>query len=401
MNVLIADKFPEAHVAKMRELGCAVTLDPALDEAGLPAAASRSEADVLVVRSTKVSAAVFAAAPSLSLVIRAGAGVNTIDVSAASAQGVFVANCPGTNSAAVAELAMGLILAADRRIPQACAELRAGQWNKKEYSKAAGVKGRVLGIVGFGQIGQEVARRARAFDMKVLAWSRSLAPERAAEAGVSHCATIEELLPQCDVVTIHLAQAAETKGLFNAARLALMKHGALLVNTARGGVVDTTALLAAMDERGLRAALDVYDPEPAGGAEPFDHAILKHPGFIGTPHIGASTDQAQDAVANETLAILRGYVLSGAVRNCVNIETASPAKATLVVRHLDKVGVLAAVLDDLSRAGLNAEEVSNTIFSGAKAAVAVIRLSAPPDEEILKRLRAAAHVLKIALKIHG
>jgi D-3-phosphoglycerate dehydrogenase len=401
MNVLIADKFPEAHVAHMRQLGCAVTLDPALDEATLPAAAARVDADVLVVRSTKVTAAVFATAPSLSLVIRAGAGVNTIDVPAASAAGVFVANCPGTNSAAVAELALGLILAADRRIPQAFAELRAGQWNKKEYSKAAGVKGRVLGIVGFGQIGQEVARRARAFDMQVFAWSRSLTPGRAAEAGVGHCASIEELLPLCDIVSIHLAQAGETKGLFNAARLALMKPGALLVNTARGGVVDTEALLAAMDERNLRAALDVYDPEPAGGAEPFDHPILKHPRFIGTPHVGASTEQAQDAVANETLAILGGYATSGAVRNCVNIETASPAKATLVVRHLDKVGVLAAVLDELSRAGLNAEEVSNTIFSGAKAAVAVIRLSAPPEEDVLKRLRGAAHVLKVDLKTHG
>lgn len=398
MKILVADKFPPSRLDEMRALGFEVDFQPDLGADGLAAAARAAAPQVLVVRSTKVEAGVFEQAPTVSLVIRAGAGVNTIDVGAASARGVFVANCPGTNSAAVAELAMGLILAADRRIPQACAELRAGKWNKKEYSKAAGVKGRTLAIVGFGQIGRCVARRAASFGMRVAAWSRSLTPEAAQEAGVEFRATLEEALAGADVASIHLAQAGETKGLFGAAQFAAMKEGALLVNTSRGGIVQTDALLAAMDARGIRAALDVFDPEPAEGVADFDHPILRHPNFIGTPHIGASTEQAQDAVASETLRILRAYRDRGEVPNAVNIETASPAKCVLVVRHYDRVGVLAGVLDEVRRAGLNAEEMANTIFQGAKAAVALIRLSEMPSASMLDAIKANDDVIDAEAK---
>ncbi len=384
MRLLIADKFPESYIAAFRSLGIAVEYDAGVTAEAL--AERAADFEILVVRSKKVNRATIEKAKKLELVIRAGAGVDTIDVTAASERGIYVANCPGKNSIAVAELAMGLLLAIDRRIADGTADLRAGKWNKKEYSVADGIKGKTLGIVGFGAIGRAVATRALAFEMKVIA--SSLAEDAAVmrELGVTPVASLHELAEQADVVSVHVPQTANTKKLFGIEFFSRMKQNAVFVNTSRGGVVDQAALERAMKERGIRAALDVFDPEPEGGTAEFAPEIAKLPGFVGTHHIGASTEQAQNAIAEEAVRIVREYVGSGHVANCVNIERHAPAKVQLLVRHYDKVGVLASVLEVIRRYGLNVEDMNNTIFAGAKAAVAIIRLSAAPPDDVLREL---------------
>ena len=338
---------------------------------------------ILVVRSKQVTAETFKASDQLALVLRAGAGVNTIDVKAASARGVFVSNCPGKNSVAVAELVFALLLAIDRRIPDNVAALRAHKWNKKEFSKADGVFGKTLGVIGVGKIGLEVVRRARAFGLRTLAWSRSLTPDKATEMGVERCAEVDDIFRQSDIVTLHLALKPETRKLVNAARLALMKPNAILINAARGEIVDQPALRTALQAGKIRAGLDVFDPEPAEGFADFNEPILDLPNFYGTHHIGASTEQAQEAIAQEAIRIIGTFMKTGVVLNCVNLSSRTPAKWQLVVRHYDRVGVLAFVMDQIRRAGINIEEVQNVVFEGAAAASCRIQLDAEPSSETL------------------
>ena len=273
MKVLVADKFEQSGLDALAAMGCEVSYQPDAVEQALADAVRATAADVLVVRSTKVPAAVLDAGP-LSLIVRAGAGVNTIDVAGASARGIYVSNCPGKNSVAVAELTLGLMLALDRRIPDNVAELRAGTWNKKAFSKARGLHGRTLGLLGFGNIGQEVAARARAFGMPVVVWSRRFAanPDEAARVAadldLTVAATPEEVVRAADVLSVHLALAADTRGFVNAALLAHLKPGAYVVNTARAEVVDQPALAAAIRDKGLRAGLDVFASEPTGAQRP-------------------------------------------------------------------------------------------------------------------------------------
>lgn len=386
MKVLIADAFPKDRLADVAALG--LTVDHRPDVPVKDLAAAVQGASVLVVRGKQVPAEVFERADALSLVVRAGAGVNTIDVAAASRAGVYVANCPGQNAIAVAELAIGLMVALDRRIPDNVERLRAGRWEKKTFSEAAGLYGRTIGIAGFGPIGQETARRALGFGMKVVAWSRSLDPARASAAGVGRAGSLLELARQCDVLSLHLPLTKETRGLVGREVLAAMKPGALLINTARAEVVDQEALLEAVTSGRLRLGTDVFPGEPEKGAADFDSPLGKAPGAYGTHHIGASTAQAQDAIAAETVRILAAFVRDGSVPNCVNVARRSPARARLVVRHFDKVGVLANVLGALREAGINVEEVHNTIFEGAAAACCVIQLGARPDPALLARIAA-------------
>src|ERR1041385_3329632 len=227
LKVLVADKFEARGLEDLRASGCQVQYEPDLKGETLRDALGRSQAEVLVVRGTEVTADILPSAQQLGLIVRAGAGFNTIDVASASARGILVSNCPGKNAVAVAELTIGLIVALDRRIVENVNELRGGKWNKKEYSVARGLKGRRLGIIGMGTIGQEVAKRALAFEMEVLAWSRSLTDAMAHEWGVRRLATIHEIAASCDVLSIHVAAARETKGFINSdvlGRLAPGRH---------------------------------------------------------------------------------------------------------------------------------------------------------------------------------
>jgi D-3-phosphoglycerate dehydrogenase len=371
----------------LRAVGCEVVYNPDLKDDALTTAVRDTQADVLVVRSTKVPAATLNAG-RLSLVVRAGAGFNTIDVKAASARGIYVSNCPGKNAVAVAELAFGLILALDRRIADNVIELRAGKWNKKGYGNARGLHGRTLGLVGLGQIGREMIPRARAFGMDVVGWSRNLTPTSAEELGIAFRQTIIEVAHDCDILSLHLALAPDTHGVVNADVFEVMKPGSYLINTARAELVDQAALAQAVKTKGLRAGLDVFPGEPATGTADFADDIVGLPNVYGTHHIGASTDQAQEAIAAETVRIIRTFKETGDVPNVVNLADSTPATHLLVVRHHDRPGVLAHVLNAIKAANINVQRMENIVFEGARAAIARIELDGTLDPQTLERIRA-------------
>jgi D-3-phosphoglycerate dehydrogenase len=386
MRVLIADEFPAAQQNDLERLGLEVRYQPSTRGTALAEAAC--DVSILIVRSTEVPAAVFESAAALTLVIRAGAGVNTIDVKAASARGVYVANCPGQNAIAVAELTWGLILGSDRRIPDNVGALREGRWLKKRFSEAKGLHGRTLGILGLGSIGREVAHRGQAFGMRVMVTSRSLLPEAARHQGFEFAADALALARESDVLTVHVPGGKETKKLVSASVLAALPNGALFVNTARADVVDQEALLREVASGRIRAAADVFEDEPKSGEDAFASRLAQLPGCYGTHHIGASTEQAQTAIAEETVRIIRTFLRTGVVENCVNIARKTPARCQLIVRHHDRVGVLANVLGTIREAGINAQEIENTVFDGAAAACCKIQLDARPEQEVLARIRA-------------
>ena len=397
MRVLIADKFEPSGQNGLRAAGCEVFYRPGLAEDELVREVGRSQPDVLVVRSTKVTDAILKAG-ALKLVVRAGAGYNTIDVAAASRRGIYVSNCPGKNSIAVAELAFGLILALDRRIADNVISLRQGQWNKAEYSKAGGLFGRTLGLIGVGRIGREMIPRAKAFNMPVVAWSRSLTPAAARELGVEYAATPVQVARSADIVSVHLALNAETRGRIDAEFFEAMREGAFFINTSRAELVDPVALEWAIRDKKLRAGLDVFSKEPTAGTGKFDDKIVNMSAVYGTHHIGASTSQAQEAIALETVRIVRTFKETGKVPNVVNLAKATPATCALVVRHLDRPGVLASVLDLISGARINVQEMENIVFEGAEAAVARINLESPPAAELLDQIRAAnPNVLELSI----
>src|SRR5215470_1173474 len=387
MRVLIADKFEESGREGLQALGCETSYQPDLKDDALVDAIRQEAPDVLVVRGTKVTEPMLEAGP-IKLVVRAGAGYNTIDVAAASKRGIYVSNCPGKNAIAVAELAFALILALDRRIADNVIALRHGEWNKKGFSVARGLFGRTLGLIGVGQIGKEMIPRAQAFGMKVVAWSRSLTPERAASLGVEFKSSAKEVAEVADILSLHLALNQETKGLINAEILNAMRPGSYLINTARGEVVDQRALVDAMRTRDLRAGLDVYAQEPTGSTGEFNDEIVQEANLYGTHHIGASTDQAQEAIAAETVRIVKEFKKTGQVPNVISLARQTPATHRLVVRHLDRPGVLAKVLDAIKAEQINVQEMENIVFEGAAAAVARINLDNAPSSQMLDRLRA-------------
>jgi len=402
MKILIADKFEQSGTDGLRAAGCEVVSDPDLNDDALRDAIAATGADVLVVRGTKVTSAMLDAG-RLSLIVRAGAGYNTIDVPAASKRGIYVSNCPGKNAIAVAELAFALMLALDRRVPDNVAELRAGKWNKKEFSKARGLFGKTLGLLGVGNIGQEMIRRAGGFGLNVVIWSRRFAGQRrpladheARELGVESALrqvaieiepTPTDVAARADILSLHLALGPETRGLVNAGVLGRLKPGAILINTARGEVVDEAAIASAVRERGLRVGLDVFAQEPAGATGEFVGELASLPGVYGTHHIGASTEQAQEAIAAETVRIIRTFKETGRVPNVVNLAKRTPATHMLVVRHRDRPGVLAHVFDHLRSANLNVQETENIVFDGAEAAVARINLDVEPSSGVCAQIK--------------
>lgn len=396
MNILIADKMSSSAITALENLGHTVTSNPNLKAEDLPGAIG--DAEVLIVRSTKVIADTITAGKNLALIIRAGAGVNTIDLAKASEVGVYVTNCPGKNTEAVAELALGLLIAADRRIANATSDLRAGQWRKKEYGNAAGLKGRTLGIVGVGAIGKALIARAKALEMNVIAWSRSLTPDKAKELGVGFCASPADVAKEADAISLHLAAKPETKQMINAEFLAQMKPGAILVNTARGEVVDWAALKDAVASKNLRVASDVFAPEPTGGEAAFEDTELAAALVAATPHIGASTDQAAEAIAAEAVRIVKIFCETGNPPNVVNIRKKTTAVTNLVVRHFNQVGVMASVLDLLRTAQINVEEMENLIFEGGLAANCTLKLDKEPDAMLIGQINAGDHVICAALK---
>jgi len=387
MKVLIADKFEKVGIDGLKELGCTVVSQPDVKADELPGAIRQTDPHILIVRSKKVSADALKAGTALTLVIRAGAGIDTIDVGTASDLGVFVSNCPGKNSIAVAELVLGLLLACDRRIPDQVADLRQGTWNKAEYAKAHGLHGRRLGIVGMGQIGREIAVRAQAFGMRVIGWSRSLTHVEADRLGVAYAQTRLDVARLADAVSINVSATAETRDVVNGEFLAAMRPGAYLINTSRGSVVDEAALEQAVREKRIRAGLDVFENEPSGSTGTFANPIARAPGVYGTHHVGASTDQAQVAIAHEVIRIVQTFRETGEVPNVVNRLARSSATHVLSIRHRNRPGVLAHVFGVLAGGAINVEEVENIIYHGAHATLARIHLDGVPDTGAIERIR--------------
>ncbi|MEK6643970.1 MAG: hydroxyacid dehydrogenase [Planctomycetota bacterium] len=326
MKIFVADKFEQAGIDQLQQLGCEVTYAPGTQGEHLVDAVKETTCNVLIVRSTKVPQVVLAAGQQLEMVIRAGAGTDTIDVDAATEMGIRVCNCPGMNSVAVAELTLGFMIALDRRIVDETDDLRRRVWNKKEYSKARGLKGRTLGILGLGRIGCEVAKRAAAFDMNVLYTDVIERFDLHEKYGLRKV-SLNQLLCESDFISVHVPGGKETKRMIGATEIVRMKPTAFLINCSRGGVVDEIALADAV--RGGKiggAALDVYEVEPDVPQGEFKDPILTLPNVYGTHHVGASTEQAQAAVAEETVRIVRAFVEDGELLNCVN-ATAMPQSA--------------------------------------------------------------------------
>lgn len=386
MRILIADKLTPTVQSTLLAAKCQVTVDASLKLDSLQQHLIDLDPHVLVVRSTKVQQQHLKAAPSLSLVIRAGAGVNTIDLDAASKLGIYIANCPGKNAVAVAELTMGHLLNADRRISDNVSALRAGKWAKKQFTKGCqGLKTRSLGIIGMGSIGQEVAKRANAFDMTVFGFDPFVDANTMKAHGVAKEEKITELAAKVDALSVHLPLNDHTREIINQEVLQAMKPGALLINTSRGPIVDEQALKQAIEQKGIRAGLDVFCNEPNGDGD-WLQPLAQYAGVYGTHHIGASTAQASEAVGEEVGRIITHWMATGAVLNCVNLAKQSHASHLLVIRHEDAVGVLADILDKLRRANINVQEMENIIFKGAFAACARIQIDQEPTAALLQSL---------------
>mgnify|MGYP000232907605 FL=1 len=390
LKVLVADKFPEKYIQELKDLDLEVIYEPKLGEKDLPKAAE--DVDILVVRSTVVNEDTINNSKKLNLIIRAGSGVNNIAISAANKKGVYVANCPGMNAVAVAELTMGLIIALDRFIPDNVADFRNGVWNKDKYSKGKGLKGKTLGIIGVGNIGKEVAKRALAFEMNVYGKDIS----RIEGVPIKDFSEMDQLLPLCDIVTIHLPATPQTKGLFNKKMFSYMKDGAYLINTSRHDIIVEEDLLEAIKEKNLRVALDVFKGEPEGKSGEVKSPLQNNPNIYVTHHIGASTEQAQDAVAEETVRIIKHYVHSGVIDHWVNRAKVTDAKYQLVVKHYDKPGVLASVLDVIRQGNINIEEIENIIFEGGIAACCTMKLKLPATADMLKQISENPDVISVS-----
>lgn len=398
MNILIADSLDDTAVDQLRAAGNEVVLAPELTAETIPD--HIGDAEVLVVRSTAVTAAAIDAGKKLALIVRAGAGTNSIDTAHAAANAVLVSNVPGRNAIAVAELAFGLLLAIDRHIADATAELRAGTWNKSAHSRAEGLYESTMGIIGLGDIGLAMAERAVGFGMRVIAEKKDRPKgvrKRCKQIGIELVDDRSTLLAESDVVSLHVPGNADTRHLIDADFLATMRDGAVLINTSRGDTMDAEALIVAMDDRGIRCGLDVYPDEPAGDAGDFDSDLARHPNVVGTHHIGASTRQAQRSIAEGTVEVIDAY-RRGQVENCVNLETAPNRIGTLTVRHHDRVGVLASVLEMLREADVNVSTMQNRIFAGSRAAVATIDISAPVGDDLFANIEAHPDVIAVAVK---
>ncbi len=393
MRLLIADKMDTQALDELRVLGVEIVYKPELTKETLPSALDGI--GILIVRSTQVTAQAIEAGRHLNLVVRAGAGVNTIDVAAASARGIYVANCPGKNAIAVAELTMAMILSIDRRVVDATADLRAGKWEKAKYSIADGLYGKRIGVAGLGAVGREVVERSRGFGMEPYAWSRSLTPNKASKASVGYARSLEDLAAMSSILTVHLPLTAQTRGVISRNVLSALPDGAVLVNTARAEVLDYVALEELIPKKGLRVGLDVFPDEPDKSTAPFVSSLLEKGLVYGTPHVGASTEQAQRAIALETSRIIRAFLTEEDVPNVVNICATSPARYAVVLRMLDKVGVLANTLSVLKRHGINIEEISNTVFEGAIATCTKLRVSGRPSDACVKEIGAFAEVLHV------
>jgi D-3-phosphoglycerate dehydrogenase / 2-oxoglutarate reductase len=390
MKILIADKFPDNLIQQFKDLGLEVIYSPKLTEDDLPG--STKEIGILVVRSTVVNAETINSSEKLSLIVRAGAGVNNIDINAANNKGVYVTNCPGKNSIAVAELAIGLMISLDRRIPDNVIDFKNGKWNKAEYSKAEGLFGKTLALIGVGNIGKEVAKRALALGLNVYGKDIS----RIEGVAIKDFSELDQVLPIADIISIHLPLTNDTYHLFDEKMFNYLKPNTIFINTSRAEIVEETALINALKTKNIKVGLDVFDDEPEGKDGIVSSPLQEFENVYVTHHIGASTEQAQNAIAEETVNIVRDFINSGIISHWINRAKKTEAHHQLVVKHFDKPGVLASIFDVLKEGNINIEEVENVIFEGGVAACCTMKLDSPATSEMLKIIRESPNVISIS-----
>lgn len=300
------------------------------------------EADGVIIRSdTKMTPEILKDQPRLKIIVRAGVGVDNIDLDAATRAGIVVMNTPAGNTTSTAEHAVTMMMALSRYIAPADASMKSGKWDKKSFTGTQ-LAGKTLAVVGLGRIGQSVARRAIGLEMKVVGYDPFLSVEKAAEQGITLYRDIDELLPLCDYLTVHTPGGAETKSLISSERIAKMRKGVRLINCARGGIIDETALADALDSGHVAgAALDVFETEPL----PADSRLLKTKNLLTTPHLGASTEEAQESVAIEAAEIISGFLIRNEVRHAVNMAPITGSEMADMKAYLDlgrRLGLLLA-----------------------------------------------------------
>jgi D-3-phosphoglycerate dehydrogenase len=392
MKLLVACTLPDWTLDELSGLG--VELVNARDVPAEKLTRHMKGVAILIVDRRRVSPEVIAAGDGLQMIVRAGAYCSNIAVEEASNQGVFVSNCPYTDAPSIAELVMGLAVALDRRVPENAAAVRAGQPMTPDQIDARGLTDRTLGILGFGPTGRHVADLARAFRMKILAWSPSL--ESQSVPGVEWCAFPRELARRSDVVYVHGYQESYDAPLVESVFLENMRPGSLLVHVGFAGVLDETAVAHAVESGRIRIASDLH--LAAGDTGRAKLRLTDVPGSILTQRLAGSTEQARAAVAAEVARVVRHFLVTGEAMNVVNLLERSPATWQLVLRLRDTVGVMASIMDAIRTDGINAEEITSRVFSGARAVACSIALDERPSNETLEAIRRLPGVLHSELR---
>ncbi|MCA9242673.1 MAG: hypothetical protein KDA32_01865 [Phycisphaerales bacterium] len=394
MKMLVACRFPERALADLRSLGSEVVYEPAVSAEDL--GKHLRDVAILIIGRTRVAADAIDAAPDLQMIVKGGSDISTIAVEEASRLGVFVSSSPGRDSVAIAEYALTLALALDRSLGARQEAARAAE--RPEQAPAHGLQGRTLGILPIDGAGRELARRARAFGMRVLAWAPTVDADAPVVRDVEMCAWPTELAQQSDILVSVARPGAWQEVLANADVIDNLPSGGSFIHIGHPGAFSEDTLATAVRHRGVRAALDLWLSEYRSDAIRFKTDLLDLPGVIYTRGAAGGTEQAREAIAEEVVRIVRRFLVSGEVVNCVNLLERSPATWQLVLRLRDTVGVMAAIMDAIQDDGINAEEILSRVFVGAKAAWCTISLTERPSTDALDTIRGIDGVIHMELR---
>lgn len=397
MKILVACNLPEWALSELRSLATEVVHQPQITTEQMERLIG--DVAILVVSRARVSPEVIKAGKSLQMILRAGTNTANIAIDEASAAGVFVTNCPYQDATAVAELIFGLLLTLDRRVFEHAAALQQGVLEEPNFADALGLAGSTLGLLGYGPVEREIVKRARAFEMKLLAWSATPTPEFAVAGDVGFCSRPRELARQSHMIAVYAPPKDTNEILLDGEFLRNMRDGAYLVYVGHPAALDQATLLEVAQERNLRVAYDLSGPQlPGSDTGRFRSRLQALPGVIGTHHLADRTQQAHEATSREAVRVIRAFLVGGEIVNCVNLLEHSPATWQLVLRLRDTVGVLASVVDHIRADGVNIEEVTSRVFGGARAACCLVALDERPSREALDAIRKLEGVLHLELR---